>query len=456
MSKWAIAVAAVLLIAGYFYIDQTIVIREADGVEETHSTRHIINNCGGTGLVTRQIEQSGSLGVGAERGLEFGLELLKTQISRQYDVTTSSTQSISIDVPPGKNMDVTLKWRTMKYVGRVAMLPALNILSAEYSVFLPRDVEIGSQVDVGCSGGPNEFECGGLIAHASALSDAGDEVSHLQPGECAWITIDWCGYDNVSIEDTSFYDQARHSGDATMRQLSSLRVCPTFSTDYTVRFNSSRGERTMRTVRIEIPNVVVPPITPSPTTTSSATPRPDDTPTAVPTTPTPSPTSTKTASPTPTKPTITVVHESFDVQVDASAGWVNTSIYVGPGDQISIKASGEWTIDTNRMGITPFVGPSGYGRDLFSSLYDDPSEETLRSCVMDRNLNIGMLLTRVGDGPVIPLGDDANVEPSDSESGYLSFSINDSGGCLGDNSGSVAVAIEVIRPVDHSGETGYP
>lgn len=194
------------------------------------------------------------------------------------------------------------------------------------------------------------------------------------------------------------------------------------------------------------------PLTPIPVTVTVITPTNTPTQTSTPTpspslTPSPSPSLTPSPSATPTiGVTDTPTPESHQVSVDALAGWVATGIMLSPGDRADIASTtGEWTIDWDNHEGTPKVGAGGYTLDSFPVLYNDPSEEPLRACSIDRTLGYGMLVARIGDEPVKAVGAFATIGCECGTGGELYLSINDRKECLEDNEGVIEVEIRVQR-----------
>jgi hypothetical protein len=91
--------------------------------------------------------------------------------------------------------------------------------------------------------------------------------------------------------------------------------------------------------------------------------------------------------------------------------------------------SGEWTVDTRNF---PEVGPEGYRESVDKEIY--------RPCKFIDNEPFGKLLGRVGeDGATFPVGEGGVL--TSPQSGTLFLRINDSDECLGDNDGSLDVAV---------------
>lgn len=120
-------------------------------------------------------------------------------------------------------------------------------------------------------------------------------------------------------------------------------------------------------------------------------------------------------------------HSQADLQtitIYAYRQWQSTGIDVAQGDQVSIRASGEWEYSP----LVGLHGPEGGGRP-------SPPQYPLS------RVPGGALLGRIGDdGPIFYVGRGA-VWPVQAP-GRLYLRINDD--LLGDNAGQLAVTVDVI------------
>jgi hypothetical protein len=113
------------------------------------------------------------------------------------------------------------------------------------------------------------------------------------------------------------------------------------------------------------------------------------------------------------------------IAVYAYRQWQSTGIDLAPGDQVRIRASGEWQ-------YSPYVGlhgPEGGGRPVTVDTYPMP------------RLDGGVLLGRVGEaGEVFYVGRGTTWFAE--SPGRLYLRINDD--LLGDNAGALTVSVDVI------------
>lgn len=175
--------------------------------------------------------------------------------------------------------------------------------------------------------------------------------------------------------------------------------------------------------------------TPTPTATlttipsSTTTPTPTETPTSIPPMP---PTLTPTFTPTVT-PTFTPVPYTTETTVDARGGWLDTGVYVEPGDEVTVESiGGSWTI---------YGYGSSYG-NVGAEGYDSVDPYFYERCAICCS-RVGSLIARVGDESPFEVG--GGLTWIVGRSGTIILSINDHESCNFDNSGSVNVRITVVK-----------
>ncbi|HET7037380.1 MAG TPA: hypothetical protein VFI42_16970, partial [Thermomicrobiaceae bacterium] len=110
-------------------------------------------------------------------------------------------------------------------------------------------------------------------------------------------------------------------------------------------------------------------------------------------------------------------------------GWQLTTEYVEQGQTFTVSyVSGAWTVDYH---LFPYVGPEGYTPDIDSQIF--------QGCKLDPSLPYGRLLGKIGDGAFFSVGRGGSFTAS--TAGFVSFHIHDNDACLGDNSGTVTMAV---------------
>ncbi len=128
----------------------------------------------------------------------------------------------------------------------------------------------------------------------------------------------------------------------------------------------------------------------------------------------------------------TQVAGSYTCTIPAATGWETTPLTLQQGQQFTVLYdSGSWTVD--RFSLS-YVGPHGYL----------PEEDTqiFAGCKVDTAQPYAMLLGQVGNGALFPIGLGGTF--SADADGTLSLRINDQDGCLGDNDGSIQVAVSSV------------
>lgn len=116
--------------------------------------------------------------------------------------------------------------------------------------------------------------------------------------------------------------------------------------------------------------------------------------------------------------------------VSSTEEWQQMPLSVGRGEKFTVfYVSGSWTVDERNF---PGVGPDGYEPAVDREIY--------QPCKLVPGQPFGKLLGRVGEnGRTFPVGAGGTLTaPS---SGTLFLRINDADRCLGDNDGSIAVAM---------------
>jgi len=107
--------------------------------------------------------------------------------------------------------------------------------------------------------------------------------------------------------------------------------------------------------------------------------------------------------------------------------WQSTGLYLNTGDQVEIRAQGQWSYSP----VIGLHGPAGGGR-MAPAYYPLPSAQG------------GALLAKVGEaGRVFFVGGRRAIFVAD-RAGLLYLGINDD--LLGDNVGQLSIDIQVIRP----------
>ncbi|MFG2873159.1 hypothetical protein [Streptomyces sp. NPDC048338] len=103
---------------------------------------------------------------------------------------------------------------------------------------------------------------------------------------------------------------------------------------------------------------------------------------------------------------------------------------VGKGETFAVfYVSGSWTVDVRNF---PMVGPGGYGADIDRKIF--------QPCKFVAGQAFGELLGRIGEsGTAFSVGAGGMLTAPDS--GTLFLRINDADRCLGDNDGSITVAL---------------
>ncbi|GGV83727.1 hypothetical protein GCM10010294_60690 [Streptomyces griseoloalbus] len=116
--------------------------------------------------------------------------------------------------------------------------------------------------------------------------------------------------------------------------------------------------------------------------------------------------------------------------VDSTEEWQQMPLSVGKGEKFTVfYVSGSWTVDVRNF---PRVGPDGYEPAI--------DREIHQPCKFVPGQPFGKLLGRAGEnGTEFPVGAGGTLTaPS---SGTLFLRINDADRCLGDNEGSITVAM---------------
>jgi hypothetical protein len=123
---------------------------------------------------------------------------------------------------------------------------------------------------------------------------------------------------------------------------------------------------------------------------------------------------------------------SYEINVDARAGWVSTTIELKEGQTVKIHAEGQWgeSRGVNRTADGGQAGMFGSGYWGVSPLVPGPAAW-------------GALVGRVGGGPAFLIGSRYTLKVD--RTGLLQISINDGLAQMADNHGAMRVYIEVVQ-----------
>ncbi len=120
---------------------------------------------------------------------------------------------------------------------------------------------------------------------------------------------------------------------------------------------------------------------------------------------------------------------SSDFDVASAAGWQSTSVSVTAGSRYAISyLSGTWSVDYRNL---PRVGPSGYSPSVDAGIY--------QGCKFVSGVTYGTLLGSIAGNSAFVVGVGGTFTAG--ASGLLALRINDADACLGDNAGTVRVAM---------------
>jgi hypothetical protein len=123
---------------------------------------------------------------------------------------------------------------------------------------------------------------------------------------------------------------------------------------------------------------------------------------------------------------------AITAHVSATTGWQDSGVALQTGQKYtSSYVSGTWTVDYRNFS---YVGPGGYSIQEDSRIY--------QGCKFDAGLEYGVLLGKVGTGPWFIIGKGGTTTAK--QNGHLFLRIHDGDACLGDNAGSVNMAIEPV------------
>ena len=118
--------------------------------------------------------------------------------------------------------------------------------------------------------------------------------------------------------------------------------------------------------------------------------------------------------------------------VSANLGWQQTPVSLQSGDKSRvIFVVGAWSVGSPGL---PYVGPEGYSPEVDATIF--------QGCKYDSSVPYGTLLGQIGGGPEFVIG--AAGDFTANASGNLSLRINDIDRCLGDNDGSITVAVAAV------------
>jgi hypothetical protein len=131
------------------------------------------------------------------------------------------------------------------------------------------------------------------------------------------------------------------------------------------------------------------------------------------------------------------VAQSFEVS--ATRGWQVSPIIVSQGQQVSITASGSWTVDYRNFS---YVGPDGYSPAEDSRIYQGCKLVLVQ-------VPYGRLLAKIGNTGYV-IGQSGKFIANDT--GPLAFRIHDANRCLADNAGSVGVTVATVQPTPAIGK----
>lgn len=111
-------------------------------------------------------------------------------------------------------------------------------------------------------------------------------------------------------------------------------------------------------------------------------------------------------------------------------GWRSSGITVVPGNEYVITAAGKWRVSP----LWPYSGPDGVGGTAYTPI----------PCTVIPSVSYTMLIAKVGEnGTPFSVGDHYSLRPS--QTGLLSFRINDCLGWTGDNDGQMRVTTSLVR-----------
>lgn len=117
----------------------------------------------------------------------------------------------------------------------------------------------------------------------------------------------------------------------------------------------------------------------------------------------------------------------------ATAGWINTKVYVKRGWRVKISARGRWSngnyTRSDRTVFRPFYGPDGF------SDTSDPTNELLVPTTL-----VGSLIGRIGNSQPFAIG--SNLTFVAANDGWLYLSMNDKPETFNDNQGSLNVTVQ--------------
>jgi hypothetical protein len=134
------------------------------------------------------------------------------------------------------------------------------------------------------------------------------------------------------------------------------------------------------------------------------------------------------------------------VEVNAAAGWVQTNVWVQPGQTLSVTAVGRafTTLPAASTGNTYFPPNPGSGRAGGSGPAGQPyicTSYFAGTCAVE-NAPFGQLVGRVS-GSVFSIGGASSFTvPADAPAGYLELAVNDFVEWYFDNSGSYLVRLQ--------------
>ncbi|HBW58641.1 MAG TPA: hypothetical protein DEF27_12895 [Oscillatoriales bacterium UBA8482] len=121
------------------------------------------------------------------------------------------------------------------------------------------------------------------------------------------------------------------------------------------------------------------------------------------------------------------------LDIAATAGWINTNVYVKRGWRVKISARGKWSngnyTRSDRTVFRPFYGPDGF------SDTSDPTTELLVPTTL-----AGSLIGQIGNSQPFAIG--SNLTFVAANDGWLYLSMNDKPGTFNDNQGSLNVTVQ--------------
>jgi hypothetical protein len=125
--------------------------------------------------------------------------------------------------------------------------------------------------------------------------------------------------------------------------------------------------------------------------------------------------------------------------ISSRMGWQQTGLFLNTGDKFYVEyRGGSWTVDYKNF---PYIGLAGYAGEI---------DKTIAvGYKFNASLPYGYLLGKVSDSKEIQIGNQTGPFTADA-SGYLSLRINDRDGSLGDNDGSITVALGFSKSSDKS------